>query len=243
MKNRVQKILILSLLFGLVAPLIFYLFSKKEYYLIKRVEIVGKTKENQWLMSEVEILNTIAINKTLSESKEIKATQQDIEKIKDALVANPYIRNAFLVAQLNGTLQIELEQIQPLLRIHFSQGKQKILTRDSTLVNIPKGQLQKIPVVTGQIGANMISKLYTLGNYVQENPFWNATVEQIFVNKANEIQFVTNLGHFEILLGNTTNLNNKMNRSEIFIKNVLPSLGWDAYQTIDLRFKKQIIAY
>ena len=243
MKNKGRKILFISLLILLIIPLVFCLFSEKPYHTIQRIKVSFSAKQSNTMISEEDVLYKIYLTKKLEKGQKIEVHDQDLKQIKDTLLSHPHIKDAHIIANLNGTLQIEVEQVLPILSIILSNGTQYILTQDSNLVPFPKEYFQKVPVATGNINKNVISKLYTLGSYVQEKPFWNASLEQIFVNKKGDIQLITKLGSFEILLGDTKNLNDKLNRSKIFIKEVLSTKGWDAYKAVDLRYKKQIIAY
>jgi cell division protein FtsQ len=96
-------------------------------------------------------------------------------------------------------------------------------------------------VATGNIDSAMVRKLYTVALTVQENPFWLAQIEQIFVSEQKDLILIPKIGTCELILGNTDRLEVKLNDLKGFIKDGLGTLGWDKYKSISVKYKDQII--
>ena len=45
----------------------------------------------------------------------------------------------------------------------------------------------------------------------------------------------------KIYFGNTDNMDNKFKKLELFYKNILPTKGWNYYESVNLKFKNQIV--
>jgi cell division protein FtsQ len=52
----------------------------------------------------------------------------------------------------------------------------------------------------------------------------------------------TLFGDQKILFGDTADIENKLNNLLAFYKNISSKIGWDKYQTLDIRFKDQVVA-
>ena len=50
------------------------------------------------------------------------------------------------------------------------------------------------------------------------------------------------LGDQKILFGDTSRMKDKLNNLFVFYNNVLNRIGWDKYETLDVRFKGQVVA-
>jgi cell division protein FtsQ len=66
-------------------------------------------------------------------------------------------------------------------------------------------------------------------------------IEQIYVNNKGEFVLAPMLGDHIILFGYYKDAEEKLRKLKIFYKEVLPYEGWRKYDTIDLRFRGQVI--
>ena len=76
---------------------------------------------------------------------------------------------------------------------------------------------------------------------LSEDEFWNQQIQEIHVTPAGELELTPQIGDHIILLGDTSNLTDKLYRMRTFITEGLDQAGWNRYKAIDLRFKNQVI--
>ena len=90
----------------------------------------------------------------------------------------------------------------------------------------------------------IFQKLIELTHWIEKSPFWKAQIDQIFLSEKKEFYLQTKVGMHKILLGkweNTFKLKQKMEVLEaLYFKNLHPK-EWNAFQSIDLRFEKQVV--
>jgi cell division protein FtsQ len=86
------------------------------------------------------------------------------------------------------------------------------------------------PKTDSVIHRNAIEKIFKISDFVRKNEFWNAQVEQIFINAEGEIELSSRVGIQPVLFGDITDMEEKFEKS-----------GWNGYKTIDLRYKNQIV--
>lgn len=153
-----------------------------------------------------------------------------------------------------GVMNVQITQRRPVIRIEFESGGYYI---DETGYIFPliTNSVSYIPVVTGDLPINIsperkltgkdstvwVRKFIELGKFLQNNPFWNAQVEQIYFDTPACAELYTRVGQQKIILGDITDLKKKFDKLYAFYINAIPEVGWDRYSSIDLSFKGQIV--
>ena len=176
----------------------------------------------------------------------------NIEKLLDKRSA---IKESQVSIDRNGTLAVDITQRRPLLRIETANGGFYI---DETAYIFPlvESFTSYVPIVTGHIPLMInqdhrgkaledtqgwIEKIIELGLFLNENPFWDAMVEQIYIAANGDAILAPKVGDFEIVLGDINNLDSKFSRLLAFYKNIAPHEGWEKYKAVNLKCKDQII--
>ena len=80
-----------------------------------------------------------------------------------------------------------------------------------------------------------------MAEYIHDNDFWNKQIEQITVSSKDEVTLYPRVGNHTIVLGNTQNYKDKLDRMLLFYEKGLPKVGWNKYKTINLAFNGQIV--
>ena len=92
--------------------------------------------------------------------------------------------------------------------------------------------------LTGKFAQN---KLYELGKFIQNDPFWKAQVEQINVTTKQEFEIVPRVGDHILFLGKGGDYQEKFRKLRIFYNEALNQVGWNKYERISIEFNNQII--
>src|SRR6202007_1988325 len=90
------------------------------------------------------------------------------------------------------------------------------------------------------VGWSLRQQIVDLVNTIQADSFWCAQVSQVIVDSNATFELVPVLGDQRIIFGDTSRMKDKFNNLFLFYKNVLNRIGWDKYETLDLRFKGQV---
>ena len=88
---------------------------------------------------------------------------------------------------------------------------------------------------------NWMGKVLELGNYMSNDSFWNAQIEQIYVDTAGDIILIPRVGDHTIIFGDLNDIDTKFNKLYTFYRNVAPAEGWEKYSSVNLKYKDQII--
>ena len=88
-------------------------------------------------------------------------------------------------------------------------------------------------------------KLLTFVEFVEEDDFWRSEVVQIAARTtpsgALEVELVPRSGRHTILFGRIEQVERKFDKLMRFYRSGLQNIGWDAYRTIDIRYKDQVV--
>ena len=87
-----------------------------------------------------------------------------------------------------------------------------------------------------------LPSIYKIASYINRDAFWKAQITQVFVDSAKEFVLIPRVGGQRIMLGDTTNLKQKLDKLFVLYKDGFNSNGkWNEYATINLKYKHQII--
>lgn len=88
-------------------------------------------------------------------------------------------------------------------------------------------------------------KLLTFVEYVEKDDFWRSEVVQIIARTtpsgALEVDLAPRSSRCIIRFGRLERIDEKFDKLLRFYRSGLSMIGWDAYRTIDVRFKDQVV--
>jgi len=173
-------------------------------------------------------------------------------EIEKAIQANPYIAFAKVYADMDGVINIQIKQRQPVLRIINAGGQDYYIDREGLKMPMSPNFTANVLVATGNIlegfGGRvdtlltpLVADLYKTALFLKKDTLWDAQIEQIFVNSKSDIELIPRVGNQRIILGNADSLSVKMGNLLAFYKQAMPQVGWDAYKTINIKYINQIV--
>ena len=86
-----------------------------------------------------------------------------------------------------------------------------------------------------------MKSLFYLTNVIRHDKFWNAQVEQIYIEPNQDIVLIPRVGDHKIIFGDTSNALEKFENLLVFYQKALPKVGWQTYHTINVKFKGQLV--
>jgi cell division protein FtsQ len=99
-----------------------------------------------------------------------------------------------------------------------------------------------VPIVSGRITKSMATgEMFDFVSFLEDNPFWNAQIEQIYVRDDLKIELVPRVGDAIIVLGKLENFKPKLEKLRKLYINGFNTIGWNRYSKIDLQYKDQVI--
>lgn len=165
----------------------------------------------------------------------------NVRELETALSQNPFIREAECYITSGGKIGIDIYQRIPLMRIMSSNGDDYYIDHEGKIMSV-LGKSVHVAIATGFIDRKFAqNKLYELGKFIQNDPFWKAQVEQINVTTKQEFEIVPRVGDHILFLGKGGDYQEKFRKLRIFYNEALNQVGWNKYERISIEFNNQII--
>ena len=199
--------------------------------------------------------------------KNLNPVGKPLNEINTALLeniinANPYVANTEVFSTIDGKIKIEVKQRRPVVRIvnvkdeSFyidDKGEFMPLSGEYTArVAVANGFIfdteseRRVTVYDGEkkdtaIKLSRIDEIFHVADYIYHHEFWNAQIEQIYVNAEGDIELIPRVGSQNIVLGNSEKLEKKLNKLLLFYREGLNKTGWNKYKTINLKYEGQVV--
>jgi cell division protein FtsQ len=237
-----KKILGLLVVLGVISYLIFAIvqFSGKvETQSCSDVEVQVMELNGKALVGEPEVLTILQLNhlKLVGQRLE-KINYRRVEKVVSALKMVSRVESFYTNS---GKVVIRIWQNEPILRIQEESGSYYVGT-DGKPLGISFHSSADVLVASGSnLDSAQVARLYKFALVLQKDTFWNAQVEQLYVEPNGEWTLIPRIGSHEVLLGLPNNLEDKLFRLKLFYEKALPKVGWERYSKISLKFRNQIV--
>ncbi|WP_432713273.1 cell division protein FtsQ/DivIB [Pedobacter sp.] len=178
--------------------------------------------------------------------------QINLNSIEKKMIANPYIAEAKVYADMDGVIHIELEQRQPILRVINAGFQDFYIDKQGLKMPVSGNFTANVLVANGDIRESFNGRLDTLNTkkgrdlyktalYIKADTLWDAQIEQIFLDERGDMELVPRVGNQRIILGNADSLEVKMRNLLAFYTKAMPKVGWDTYKTINIKFTNQVV--
>ncbi|HZX63579.1 MAG TPA: hypothetical protein VFE66_10235 [Bacteroidales bacterium] len=187
----------------------------------------------------------------------------DFERIEHEIKRQSYVANAQAYMTLDGVVEIDVIQRQPILRIFNEKGESFYLDGLGNLMPLNPTFSARVLVASGSIQEpfskkvcyltdsvrkkdsmeyhSVMNNLYKLSAYITKDKFLKAQIEQIFVDPNGEFELIPRVGAHTILMGGADNLEDKFERLFVFYRMGLSKTGWSRYNIINIKFKNQVV--
>jgi cell division protein FtsQ len=175
-----------------------------------------------------------------------------LDQLEKYLVKQPLVRKADLYVDPHNTLHIELEQRKPLVRVVDVQGNQYYLDEVGYKIPVSSKYGSRVLVATGlwypvkgdrldEKGQMYYGSLLKLVAAIEADTFAHALIEQVDLDANGDFTLIPKIGQEKILIGGADAVEDKLERLKLFYQENMGRQGWNVYETINLKFKGQIV--
>lgn len=235
------------LLFALLA-----INGREKQLKVDRVEVSIEPRE---LLSFLDSLKVMEIIKGEDVERSIVGEPNEninLDEMEKALEAYPFIESADVSLDLSGKLIIKVRQRSPVLRVINSQLQSYYVAKSGYKMPMHPSFSPRVLVASGNIAETLMDStgvktqltkdLLAIANYCAANKFWQAQIEQLYVDNYMDILLIPKVGNHSIVFGSAENLEAKFDRLKTFYLQGLNKIGWEAYSKINLKYDSQIVA-
>jgi len=211
---------------------------------------------------EPEDIHLVVLNK-FGELKGQKLSSINIALLEKIIDNNPFVADAEVFSSIDGKLNIEVLQRRPVVLVVNFSNESFYVDDEGVFMPLSEKYTARVPLANGYIfnretelkiqdpdvknindslsPASIMRDVYNVSLFVAQDDFWNAQIEQIYVNSNGDLELIPRVGRHSIILGNGKDLKEKFDRLFLFYTDGLNKAGWDKYKTINLKFKDQVV--
>jgi cell division protein FtsQ len=184
-------------------------------------------------------------------SVSVSDIENRFNQLRELKVAEAYMT-------IGGTVHIYADQRNPVMRVMPDNGGDYFIDDEGVVIrrrnlytphlhivggniNISQAMLDGVSVLDTSIKNSILKDVFVIVNYINDDKFWSAQIDQIYVDDNNEIDLIPRVGNQMVHIGTIENFEGKLRNLQAFYDKVMPEVGWNKYSLINLEFKDQIV--
>jgi len=225
------------------------------------ISIIRDPMKENFFVNEDDIRKIIAERFGQVENTPLKNI--DVNYLERLMYATPWVSRADVYLTINGVVDVEIEQRQPILRIINRNQESFYMDSNGKLMLWSPNFTPRLLAATGNISESydewnhrsmdelinndtlktltLLDDFYAMTGFILADEFWSAHVEQIYVNNYGEIELVPKVGDHKIIFGTSNEMEEKFWKLKTFYKEGLNYTGWENYDTLNLKFENQVV--
>lgn len=236
---------------GLVAVLVFIVASlnftsmERKHIVFSEMQIIFHEPYQFVTVQEIEKI----VNKNFKGLNGAMVDTVSTEIIEEKIEENPWVKKAevfkgYAAPDSNGMMggmKIYIEQEVPVLRIVHGADGFYVNANGKHLPYSPS-YTTNVTVYTGYINDEEIkNNLLPFEQIINCDLFLKALIQQIDVNKNNELVLVPRVGDHIIEFGKLDNIEKKFRNLKAVYKNGFDADAWKKYKTVKLKYNNQVV--
>jgi len=171
----------------------------------------------------------------------------DLEK---TVSRDPWVKKAEIFIDNKRKLNIKVTQREPVARIFTTTGASFYFDKDGDRIPVSARYAASVPVFTEypvggakmqKADSTLAADVMTLGNFIMEDEFWSAQIEQVVITPEREFEIIPKLGDHVIVLGDGKDVNKKFSKLLAFYKEGLNKVGWNNYARINVAYENEVV--
>jgi len=174
----------------------------------------------------------------------------DFRTLEKELEKNPFVEKAEIYTDQEQVVHINVIQKYPILRVINNDGVGYYISDKGEKIPLSDKFTAHVPIALGVVETHedlygdsiVLTQLFELTEYIRKDTLLNALVDQIYVHENGEFDIQPKFGYHTIVFGKVDEMmGDKFDRLKLFYQKVLAKFGWEKYQTVNLKFKNQVV--
>jgi cell division protein FtsQ len=240
----------MGILFG-IGGLLFLSVQRKRMAAVDTVVIHIQASESGRLIQEKEVKALMVKSLGFSPDRK-KIRSVNSQKLERDLKKDARIQHVDVYFDAKDRLHIALVPKEVIVRITDNRGSSYFLDAKGKKVPVVQGSAVRVPLANGFIdayregfdkkeGKSVLKDIFYMIQYIRNDEFLHALVEQIFVDENGEIILIPKVGKEKIVFGGADQMDEKFDNLKIFYRDGMTKLGWNRYPVLNVKFVNQVV--
>jgi cell division protein FtsQ len=246
-RRELQISVVLVVVFGLIA----FTERMKGDVAVRDVHIkIDNLHENHFL-EEADVMHLMQVNQENIKGASLKTL--NFKEIENKIKRDPFIKDAQLYSDLKGSLTVNVELRRPVARIVRNDGPDGYIAEDGTIMPVSEKFISRVILLSGPFVRQLLrqqnmneteegKQLMQMLTTIREDEFWKAQLTELDIDNRVRVTLFPQIGDEKIEFGKPENVEMKFKKLKIFYKEILPRVGWNKYNRVNLEYEGQIIA-
>lgn len=246
-RREVKIVTILVVVFALIA----FTERMKGEVSVGDIEInISNVHENHFV-EESDIMNLMQVD--LAQMKGMSIAKVNFKEIENRIKKDPFIEDAEVYSDLKGNIIVNADLRRPIARIVRNDGPDGYIAEDGTVMPVSDKFTPRVVLISGTYVRTLLSQHNILNldqgknimemlNMIQEDAFWKAQIAQLDIDGKGKVSIIPQVGDESIQFGYPEDLEVKFRKLNIYYKEILPRVGWNKYNRVNVEFEGQIVA-
>ena len=178
--------------------------------------------------------------------------QLPLQQIETELKKSPYVSNADVHMDMDGTMRVAVQQREVVVRIINQGGQEFYVDSKGNKIPVTLKYVPHVMVANGNIkegykkslepvNSQLVKDLVKIVEETKTDELWSNQIVQLYVNDEKDIEIVPRVGSQQLIIGNADSLSYKLDRLKKFYTHILPKVGSDAYSKVNVKYSGQIV--
>jgi cell division protein FtsQ len=246
-RRELKIVAVLVVLFGLIA----FTERMKSDVTVREIQIsIENIHENHYL-DEKDVLKLMRLN-----TENLRGATLDklnFSEIENRIRQNPYVADAELFSDLKGNLMVTVSLRRPIARVIQSDGPDAYIGEDGTIMPVSDRFASRVVLISGDFMPKLLKvrnihelnegkQIMEMLDMIRQDAFWSAQIAQIDINWKGKAVLYPQVGDETIEFGKPEDFETKFRKLKIFYKEILPRVGWNKYDRINVEYEGQVVA-
>jgi len=259
--NKWWRIAGWSFLTVLVMVVLGFARNEQEKSLVQKPAVSISVVDENAFLTEEELLVRLKRKKMLFPGQRIEDLKT--HEIEDYIRGMHEVESVDVYRRMGGHWSIRVQVRQPLSRIFNQHGESFYVDSKGATMDPSPNFTARVLVFSGAIpdrsdsltvddiinndslkSIRLLDDIYRISNYVCHDAFLRAQISQVHRTTGGDFVLIPQVGGHTIIFGSARTdeeVKEKMDKLKVFYKEGLPYEGWNKYETINLKFRNQIV--
>ena len=247
LRNELKIAAVLVVLFGLIA----FTERMKGEIAVHAIRIrIDNVHENHFV-DEQDVMGLMNVDQKVLIGTNIQSL--NFREIENRIKTHPFIKDSELYSDMKGNLTVRAQLRRPVARIIRNDGPDAYIAEDGTIMPVSEKFTSRVILLSGAYVTTLLKMenmmdtdegkaLMEMLNTIREDEFWKAQIAQLDIDKKLKVTILSQVGDEKIEFGKPADLEVKFKKLRIFYKEILPRVGWNKYDRVNLEYEGQIVA-
>ena len=237
---KIVRYILLLILSALLVWGVFWARNKAKAELCTSIDVKVENTEVTSFVTPQGIINDL--QKLNFKIVGLPMWQINSDSIEKALAKSQFLESAQCYKGQNGVFHISVKQLVPVLRV-FDGDNSYYVNREGKRIPSSTNYFTDVPIIEGHFTkAYGPEKLLPMIDYVSHDSTLSSIVTMYKFRDPQNIYIVPCFNGHVVNMGDVENYKDKFRKLLLFYRKVMPVKGWNAYDTISVKWNHQIVA-